>query len=894
MKEIYLPLIFLFVAQMFLSAQTIDFPDENFKSALLSDGVDTNNNGFIEVSEVEALTSLSLVFDNISDLTGIEYFTNLETLICSNNNLNDVDLSSNTLLRILRMRSNDITSINLSNNLLLEELNLQDNQLTNLNLQNNTALVELSFAYNNISAINLTNNTLLENLVINNNQLTEIDLSHAPALRRFFDANNNITDYDFTNNSNLRRVTIQSNPLVNTINISDKPNLYLLDFYENDSLSSVNVTNCNTLSNIRCTSNPLLTTLTVTNCSSLNTIDCKYNQITSLDLSTLINLDQLYCEYNMLTSLILNDCIREIRCFDNLITDLDLSNNSCLFELIANDNMLTNIDLSGTENLFQIGLFNNQLTELDFSDCTSLRYFSIRNNTELRYLNLKNGQNEHYMFTNGYSNLPSLETICIDDINSPFTNHLQTVLNDNVTITDYCSFTPGGEYYTISGDAIIDINADGCDDNDLAYQYLPIQVTNGTNNWSYYTTDQGEYNIHLPNIDTYTVTTQLENNQYFTITPEEFIVDFSNNTSPFVNDFCITPNGVFNDLEISMIPLSDAIPGFDIPYKIIYKNKGTETVSGEINLSFEGNFMDVLEVSPELSSQDDNNISWFFTNLLPFESREIIVTMSLNTPTETNFPLNSGDTLTFQTTITSTQEDETPEDNTFVLEVDVINSYDPNDKTCLQGNTIKLEQVGGYLYYLIRFENLGTANAINVVIKDVIDTNVFDVLTLIPLSASHNFETKIRENNQVEFIFENINLPYDETNNDGYVLFKIKSLSTLQIADTINNQANIYFDYNAPVITNVETTEVIANLSVDSFENHEEIILYPNPVVDELYFDSSKQIDNIYIYNLKGKIVYKQNALITNKIDMRNLQSGFYFIKLSYDNRYQIKKILKQ
>src|SRR5690606_35290187 len=152
--------------------------------------------------------------------------------------------------------------------------------------------------------------------------------------------------------------------------------------------------------------------------------------------------------------------------------------------------------------------------------------------------------------------------------------------------------------------------------------------------------------------------------------------------------------------------------------------------------------------------------------------------------------------------------DETPQDNTAALNQTVVNSFDPNDKTCLEGNVVTPDIIGQFVHYVIRFENTGTFAAENIVVKDIIDTAKFDVNTLVPLSGSHSFVTRITNINQLEFIFENINLPFDDTNNDGYVAFKIKTKPTLQVGDAFSNTASIYFDYNFPIVTNTATTTI--------------------------------------------------------------------------------------
>src|SRR5690606_33749868 len=118
------------------------------------------------------------------------------------------------------------------------------------------------------------------------------------------------------------------------------------------------------------------------------------------------------------------------------------------------------------------------------------------------------------------------------------------------------------------------------------------------------------------------------------------------------------------------------------------------------------------------SSQSAGNLSWSYANLLPFETREIIFSLLLNTPTHPDFPLNGGDIVDYTATIGYGAVDETPVNNIFTLNQTLVNSYDPNDITCLEGNTVTPEYIGNFVHYIIRFENNGTANATNVVVRD--------------------------------------------------------------------------------------------------------------------------------------------------------------------------------
>ncbi len=108
--------------------------------------------------------------------------------------------------------------------------------------------------------------------------------------------------------------------------------------------------------------------------------------------------------------------------------------------------------------------------------------------------------------------------------------------------------------------------------------------------------------------------------------------------------------------------------------------------------------MSLLSSNPIADSQTTGNLIWDYANLQPFETREVSLTMRLNTPTDANFPWNIGDSLNYSAAINPVVSDETPYDNTTSLKQEVVNSYDPNDKTCLEGATVTLDQVGKYLH----------------------------------------------------------------------------------------------------------------------------------------------------------------------------------------------------
>jgi uncharacterized repeat protein (TIGR01451 family) len=313
-----------------------------------------------------------------------------------------------------------------------------------------------------------------------------------------------------------------------------------------------------------------------------------------------------------------------------------------------------------------------------------------------------------------------------------------------------------------------------------------------------------------------------------------------------------------------------------------------------VNFNFNDAVLNFVTATTAVSSQTLNNLNWNFTNLMPLETREITITLNVNSPTATP-PVTSGFVLNYTTSVSSTLTDEMPSDNTFTFNQTVVNSFDPNDKTCLEGASIATTKVGDYVHYMIRFENTGSYNAQNITVKDVIDTAKYDINTLLPTSGSHSFITRILEGNRAEFYFENINLPFADATNDGYVAFKIKTKSTLVAGDSFSNSAGIYFDYNYPIITNTATTTITA-LSSQDFTFNDYFSVYPNPVENNLNISKKEEIEisSITIYNMLGQIVVAiPNAKNVETVDVSSLKSGNYFVKINTDKGNSNTKFIK-
>jgi Leucine-rich repeat (LRR) protein len=865
MKKYYF-LLLAFSLFITVDAQIISIPDANFKAKLLEASssseiakdlqgnnikIDVNGDGEIQESEALLIYELTVDGSNISNLTGIEFFINLTYFRC------------------------------------------EGNTITSLNLGNLINLTSLDFANNQVTSFDATNLKNIQSLYCVYNRLTSLNVTQLPNLSDFETSGNLLTTLDLTGSTNnLVHLGFGDNPITSFgFDVSVITTLTSLYCY-NSGITSLDVRGLTNLKELYCDRNNL-GNLDLTGLTKIETLSCGGNNLTSLDVTGLPNLISLFCNNNYLTNLDLTGLskIEDLFCYENKLTSLEVTGLPNLINLWCESNNLTSLDLTGLTKIDGLVCSYNAFSSLDVSDLKKLRVFSCDGNPVLTSIFMKNGSNENHL---NLSNNPNLKYICADDSQI---NQIKDLITQNgytnCVINSYCSFMPGGTFYTIKGNNRFDTNNNGCDAADIAASNIKFTITDGTTSGTIISDETGNYSIPVQE-GTYTITPVFENPNYFTISPTSINVTFPTAASQFTQDFCITPIGLHQDLEITLMPMEVARPGFDVKYKIIYKNKGNVAQSGTVNLKFNDAVLDLVIASPVISSQTTNNLSWDFTNLAPFETREISLTLNVNTPAETP-TVNNGDILGYTAAITSAATDETPIDNTFTLNQTVVNSFDPNDKTCLEGDVITPALIGEYVHYQIRFENTGTYPAENIVVKDIIDLSKFDISTLVPTKASHEFVTKISDGNKVEFIFENINLPFDNATNDGYIAFKIKTLPTLVVGDSFANEANIYFDYNFPILTN-KATSTFKTLGTSDFEFSNYFSVYPNPVNDILNIGIKNNIEvkSMAVYDILGQLIIAvPNAQTVSKVDVSRLTTGAYFLKMNTDKGSSSLKFIK-
>lgn len=180
MKNISYLLFFIAVSYK-ATSQITYIPDPLFEQELIAQNIDSDGivNGQILTSDALAVTSLTLYYvgsnigQHINDLTGLEDFINLESLIVNGTTVEELNVSNFVNLTYLDCVDNMLTSIDVSNNILLEYLDVSSggdvypmNHFTEIDLSNNPNIDTLH-AVGGITKINLNNGNNNPNMFIN-------------------------------------------------------------------------------------------------------------------------------------------------------------------------------------------------------------------------------------------------------------------------------------------------------------------------------------------------------------------------------------------------------------------------------------------------------------------------------------------------------------------------------------------------------------------------------------------------------------------------------------------------------------------------------------------------------------------------------------------------------
>ncbi|MEO8771547.1 MAG: hypothetical protein ABI402_15745 [Ferruginibacter sp.] len=443
----------------------------------------------------------------------------------------------------------------------------------------------------------------------------------------------------------------------------------------------------------------------------------------------------------------------------------------------------------------------------------------------------------------------------------------------------------------VSGNIYFDNNSNGIKDPGENYRpNVEVQLSNGLHA---YTSDSGYYAMY---IDTGSYTLTVINPSLYNATPAIFNYHFSSYNTTVHEMIPLLPTTMLDSVTVSIVPLNLPQVGFQEHYKITYRNVGTTTVSPSLVFNYDNSRLTYIGSSNAAVINNGNNLSLSETNFSPGTEHHFIADFGVN-PT-----VALGDTLRANVIITAGTC--IAKDSTSPL---IIGPHDPNDKSATPSLTTQQVATGTYIDYVVRFQNTGTAPAIRVIVTDTL-SSFLDLSTFKMVDASHTCRT-IRNGNTLFFEFSNINLPdsnVNEPGSHGFIRFAVKPLTSVPLNTIIPNKADIYFDFNEPVETNIANTTIqltTVPLSLLSFkavpDANNNALLYWNTAneFNTSSFDIEQNIDGRIFNRIgttaahgRGNNTYSYKTIIPADIVYYRLKMFDIDRRFTYSQVLEVKK----
>jgi uncharacterized repeat protein (TIGR01451 family) len=278
------------------------------------------------------------------------------------------------------------------------------------------------------------------------------------------------------------------------------------------------------------------------------------------------------------------------------------------------------------------------------------------------------------------------------------------------------------------------------------------------------------------------------------------VVDVANEQIVTHKDFANTAATARTDLAIS-IAGGRARPGFQKTYSVLVRNEGTMTTSANpfLDLSLLPGTVTFESVDPPMSGFNNGMVTWPAIQLTPTATALYKVTVLIGAST----PI--GTLLTVSAAVPRPNDDNQA-NNTATESEDVRASFDPNEKSVVPSGTVLRTDP---LRYQVDFQNLGTAEATFVIVRDVIDENL-DLESLSSGAGSHPYLFAVN-GRELTWVFPSIDLPpasQDNEGSQGFLTFTARPIAAVPDCEMIRNSAAITFDFNVPVITNEVLSDI--------------------------------------------------------------------------------------
>jgi len=298
-----------------------------------------------------------------------------------------------------------------------------------------------------------------------------------------------------------------------------------------------------------------------------------------------------------------------------------------------------------------------------------------------------------------------------------------------------------------------------------------------------------------------------------------------------------------------------------------------------------------LSATPTPTTVNGNTLTWNQASLGAWQERQFgIFTM---VPPDINL---LGIQLSSNATLTTANTDGDLTNNTTTNLRTITGAYDPNDKLAYSssGNT-SVWQINEdeWIDYTIRFQNTGTDTAFTVIVTDTLPSTL-DPGSIVWGAASHTTARALEGQGILTFTFANILLPDSNVNeaaSHGLVSFRIKPHLPILPGTEIENVANIYFDYNPPVITDPSVLVAELSTGVVQEQRHGQFHLFPNPARDYLRVNvSTGDLGLIAILTLDGRVVKTLfEGGSSTEFDVSDLRPGAYIVEVQSNTTHRTR-----
>jgi hypothetical protein len=457
-----------------------------------------------------------------------------------------------------------------------------------------------------------------------------------------------------------------------------------------------------------------------------------------------------------------------------------------------------------------------------------------------------------------------------------------TALSDTAIANNYVAWRDS--IVEVTGTVYFDANQNQVFDS--LEQPVRNQVVNVGSGYTALTNSNGQYTVY-PNPGTYTITPALTGNiATFSFSPDSIVVAADSLGVTYANNnFGVDAPANYCEANMAIVALwPPARPGFDNPVNVRYVNAiSASAVSQTLEFHYPPQ-QAYVSATPAPTTVDTLNhtLSWNITNLGSGMLWQAMV--HLHTPQAVAL----GSIL--QMTAIVTNSTCTMLDSPFQTDEDIIvlGSFDPNDKAVSPIG----QDPGGRIHsdsklsYTIRFQNTGTFMAENVNVIDTISP-FLNLSTLKVEAASNNYEVLVN-GREVTFRFSHINLADSNTNeplSHGYIKYSISPNASFVQNSVVQNTADIYFDYNAPVRTNTTVNTADNSVGIEKTEaNTFGFSIYPNPVSGgnwHLVTDVEMIGKEFKIFDAAGRLMYSSRIVNRqSEIDASRFAQGVYLLKI--------------